>query len=50
MTTTERRTATRRTLAPEARRAAARMVIAANTANGRPTDPRITAIAEGRTT
>lgn len=40
-------TATRRPLAPAARRAAARMVIAANDARHVTTDPRIVAIAEG---
>jgi hypothetical protein len=52
MTTTGRTHAsatTRRPRAPEARRAAARAVIAANTANGKETDARIVAIAEGRT-
>lgn len=38
----------RRVLAPEVRRAAARMVIAANKANGEASDPRIVAIAEGK--
>lgn len=41
-------TGTRRPLAPEARRAAARMVIAANDASGVTPDPRIVAIAEGK--
>lgn len=36
--------------APASRRAAARMVIAANEANGKSTDPRIVAIAEGKAT
>jgi hypothetical protein len=40
---------TRRPLAPEVRRAAVRAVIAANTANGKETDARIVAIAEGKT-
>jgi hypothetical protein len=34
------------TLAPDARRAAARMLVAANTANGKATDPRIVAVAD----
>jgi hypothetical protein len=38
----------RRVLAPEVRRAAARMVIAANKANGETPDPRIVAVAEGK--
>ena len=49
MTTIERKSAaTRRRRPAEVREAAARMVIAANTANGKKTDPRIVAIAEGR--
>jgi uncharacterized protein (DUF1778 family) len=36
----------RRRLAPEARQAAARVVVAANEANGKTPDPRIIAIAE----
>lgn len=39
---------TRRARPLEVRQAAARMVIAANTANGKATDPRIIAVAEGR--
>lgn len=53
MTTTERRNTTgapRRPLAPAARRAAARMVIAADKASGKTSDPRVVAIAEGRDT
>lgn len=48
MTTTERQATglRRRRLAPEVRQAAARMVVAANVANGKTTDPRIVAIAE----
>lgn len=38
---------TRRVRPLEVRQAAARMVIAANTANGKATDPRIIAVAEG---
>ncbi|WP_168176504.1 hypothetical protein [Williamsia sp. 1135] len=38
---------TRRARPLEVRQAAARMVIAANTANGKATDPRIIAVAEG---
>jgi hypothetical protein len=52
MATTRRlsaRATTRRHIATEVRRAAARMVIAANTANGKKTDARIVAIAEGKT-
>ena len=51
MTTTERRTSPRvqrQPLAPAARRAAARMVIAADKASGKQTDPRVEAIAGGR--
>lgn len=53
MTTTDRAatppaTTPRRPLGPAARRAAARMVIAANKANGETPDPRIVAIAEGK--
>ncbi len=50
MTTTERTPASgkRRPLAPAARRAAARMVLAADKAAGRDIDPRMVAIAEGR--
>ncbi len=53
MTTTERRNtagAPRRPLAPAARRAAARMVIAADKASGKTSDPRVVAIAEGHDT
>ena len=39
--------ARRRPLAPAARQAAARAVMAANKANGKPSDPRIVAIAKG---
>lgn len=49
MTTTGRKSTpndTRRSLAPAARQAAARMVVAANTANGKETDRRIVAIAD----
>jgi hypothetical protein len=38
----------RRVLAPEARRAAARVVIAANKADGETPDPRIVAVAESK--
>ncbi|WHU46448.1 hypothetical protein QNM97_21040 [Gordonia sp. L191] len=49
MTTARRDLHTRRTpLAPAARRAAARMVLAADKAAGRQQDPHILAIAEGR--
>lgn len=41
-------TTRRRPLAPAARRAAARMVIAATEASGETPDPRIVAIAEGK--
>jgi hypothetical protein len=52
MTTTERKSKPsnmrRRRRPMEVRRAAARMVIAANIANGKKPDPRIVAIAEGK--
>jgi len=52
MTTARRKTTAttmRRRVRPlEVRRAAARMVIAANIANGKMPDPRIVAIAEGK--
>lgn len=51
MTTTEHQAsgpAKRRPLAPEVRRAAARMILAANKANREEPDPRVVAIAEGR--
>ncbi|MEZ0363393.1 hypothetical protein ACAG26_06765 [Mycobacterium sp. pUA109] len=49
MTTTERESTPARRRRPiEVRRAAARLVVAANTANGKKTDPRIVAIAEGK--
>lgn len=44
----ERPSPPRRILAPAARQAAARMVLAADKANGKTPDPRIEAIAEGR--
>lgn len=51
MTTAESKNApagTRRRRPAEVRRAAAKMVMAANRANRKKTDPRIIAIAEGR--